>query len=481
MKLVAPADLMFLLLETRNSPMHVAGLNIYSPPADAAPTFVADLVTRWKRFPEARAPFNQRVVLHLGAWFWEDADDFDLDCHIQHLALPGPGRMSDLLDLVARLHGQLLDRQRPLWEAYIIEGLPEGRFATYMKIHHALIDGVSGAKMMAQSLSTDPGEHKAPIWAYRFPGQALPIRHAPRGLAARLARQVGAAVQDSRQIVPGMLAGVWDILRRADKDSGEVLPLQAPPTPLNEAISSQRGFAAQPISLERLQRLGHACGATVNDIALAICAGALRQYLLIHHSLPRQALVAMVPVSLHEPGAAEGNQISLLLASLATSIADPHQRLQAIVQSTRTAKQRLQKKSRLEKWAYIAPMFALAAPLMFSGDARRHPLFNVIISNVPGPRETLYLCGARLEEVYPVSIPADYLSLNITFTSYGDNLGFGFIACRRAMPAIQEMPRLLCEALIELEQALLGGTSAKRKSPRKAPANRSAGQKKGDP
>jgi diacylglycerol O-acyltransferase len=455
MKIVAPADLMFLLLETAKSPMHVAGLNIYTPPANAPATFVADLLSSWKRHRKALPPFNQRAVQHMGMWCWEEDKQFDLKSHIQHLTLPESASMDDLMTLVARLHSDLLDRQRPLWQACIIEGLPGGRFATYVKIHHALVDGVSGARMIAQNLSRDPDEKKAPFWAYHFPEHPA-ASTSTKAKGTGLLDEISKALHAGQEIIPGMLDGVWDILRPAHPETGVVLPLQAPPTPFNIAIGNSRSFAAQPYSLRRLQQLGHACGATVNDIALAICAGALRQYLLTHHSLPKRSLIAMVPVSLHEEGSAEGNQIGLLLANLATNIADPRKRLQAIVQSTRSAKQHLQNMARLEKWSYIAPMAALAAPLMISGQARRHPLFNVIISDVPGPRETLYLNGAQLQEVYPVSIPADYLNLNITFTGYGDILGFGYIACSHAVPDAQCLVDYSNQALVELEHVLLG-------------------------
>jgi diacylglycerol O-acyltransferase len=455
MQMVAPADLLFLLLETRNSPMHVAALNIYSPPADAGADFVAELFAEWKTWRQACPPFNRRPVMRRGLCYWEEVEDFELDAHIQHLALPRPGRFDDLLTLVARLHGAALDRQRPLWEAYLIEGLPNGRFATYVKLHHALVDGVTGSKMLAQSLSTDAHERKAPLWAGAF-GSAADTAGA--GQPPAKAGQPGTLeglLETGRQLLPGVLAGVWDIVRPQRPGSGEARPLQAPPTLLNVAISHERSFVAQSFSLQRLKKLGRAGNATVNDILLAICAGALREYLRARHQLPRKSLIAMVPVSLYDPGSAGGNQLSLLLARLATNIADPRRRLQAIVKSTRAAKQRLNGMSRLQKWAYITPTVALAAPLMLSGNARRHPLFNVIVSNVPGPAEVLYLNGARLDEIYPVSIPADYLSLNITISGYGDHLGFGYIACRHAVGDLSALPGFAEQSLHELEQALL--------------------------
>ena len=190
MQALSPTDSAFLWMETRNQPMHVAGLNIYSPPEGAKPDYVSNLLADWGKHLKALPPFNQRPVLRMGLWYWEEDAEFELDYHLRHLALPHPRRIRELLAMVSRLHGNLMDRNRPLWEAYVIEGLPGGRFATYTKIHHALIDGVSGAKLMADSLSINPKEHKPPVWAQVFakpkPG---PAQHelATPGLLQQLA------------------------------------------------------------------------------------------------------------------------------------------------------------------------------------------------------------------------------------------------------------------------------------------------------
>jgi len=446
-------------METRNQPMHVAGLNIYSPPPHAGPHFINDLLADWGRYLTARAPFNQRPVLRLGLWQWEEDGEFELDYHLRHLALPKPGRIRELLAMVSRLHGNLMDRNRPLWEAYVIEGLPGGRFATYIKIHHALVDGVSGARLMAQSLSSTAEESKPPLWAQKYkqyPGAGRPS--APAGLLAQLAN----AARAGREILPGIGSGLWDMLRLGQADKASALPFQAPPTPFNVEISGSRRFACQSYSLARFKRIGDAAGATVNDVTLAVCSGALRKYLEVQKALPRKPLIAMVPVSLRGEADVGGNQVSLLLANLATNLRDPLKRLARIVQSTSEAKERLSSMPRLQKLAHGITSISPMGPSMLTGSARQHPTFNVIISNVPGPRETLYLNGARLDEVYPVSIPTQYLALNITISGYGDNLGFGYIACRRSVPALQRMLNYTDEAILELEQAL-----APRKPPRR--------------
>ena len=452
MQALSPTDSAFLWMETRNQPMHVAGLNIYSPPARSGPDFVAQLIAKWSKHLQARAPFNLRPVLRMGLWHWEEDKEFELDYHLRHLALPHPGRIRELLIMVSRLHGNLLDRNRPLWEACVIEGLPGGRFATYIKMHHALVDGVSGAKMMARGLSLKARENKPPLWAQDLlPPSASGARKA---VAPGWLQQLGDAAKAGRDILPGIGSGLLDLLRAGAADGAMAMPFQAPPTPFNVEISGSRRFASQSYSLARLKRIGEATQATVNDVTLAICAGALRRYLAAHGRLPKKPLIAMVPVSLHGETDAGGNQVTLLLANLATDVADPLERLRAIVRSTSEAKTRLSKMPRLQKMAHGMTTVAPLGPGMLTGSARKRPVFNVVISNVPGPRETLYLNQARLDEVYPVSIPTHYLALNITISGYGDNLGFGFTACRRSVPALQRMLDYTDESIAELEGRL---------------------------
>lgn len=451
MQALSPTDSAFLWMETRNQPMHVAGLNIYTPPPGSGPDYVSKLLADWAKYPKAIAPFNLRPVLKMGLWYWEEDDDFELDYHLRHLALPQPGRIRELLAMVSRLHGNLLDRNRPLWETYVIEGLPGGRFATYSKIHHALVDGVTGARMAANSMCLDDTEHKAPTWALPFTHHPASRRKtAPIGLLQHL----GNVARAGKDILPGIGSGLWDIVRASYSQSATALPFQAPPTPFNVEISGSRRFAAQSYSLSRLKNIGKATGATVNDVTLAICAGALREYLLAQNKLPKKPLVAMVPVSLHGETDAGGNQVSLLLASLATHVADPLKRLKRIVESTSEAKERLTKMPRLQKMAHGITSISPLGAGMVTGTAEKHPLFNLVISNVPGPRESLYLNGAKLDEAYPVSIPTHYLALNITISGCGDRLGFGYIACRRSVPALQRMLDYTNNAIVELETAL---------------------------
>ena len=472
MKALSPTDSAFLWMETRNQPMHVAGLNIYSPPPGAGPHFVAEMLAEWGKHLHAVEPFNLRPVLRLGMWHWEVDQHFELDYHLRHVALPQPGRIRELLAMVSRVHGNLMDRSRPLWEAYVIEGLPGGRFATYIKMHHALIDGVSGARMMAKAHGNSASDIKPPVWTQHLLKQSSGKARTAPGLMD----QLSALAQAGRDILPGVGSGIADMLRSRMDPTPLGLPFQAPPTLFNVEISGSRRFAAQSYALSRLKRIGEASGATVNDVTLAICAGALRRYLESQNALPKKPLIAMVPVSLHDETTGNGNQVSLLLANLGTHIAEPLKRLLFIVKSTSEAKNRLSAMPRLQKMAHGLTSVSPMGAAMVTGSAKTHPVFNLVISNVPGPRDPLYLCGARLDEVYPVSIPTHYLALNITISGYEDRLGFGYTACRRSVPALQRMLDYTDQSIVELEQAL--GLTDKTATQRKAsPAKKSAASK----
>ena len=452
---LSPTDAMFLWLEGRRQPMHVAGLQLYTPPAGAGDDFVMKLVETWREHPHARAQFDQRVHILLGHLFWEEDTEFELDYHLRHSALPRPGRVRELLSLVSRLHGTLMDRTRPLWELNIIEGLADGRVALCMKVHHAMFDGVAAIKMMQAVLSSDPDEQRPPLWAQQLPRREriTAVDEPHQGWLER-ALKVGA------EIMPGVQSGLRELVRTDAVTAADAQPFHAPPTMFNVKISGSRRFAAQSFDLDRFKAIGKAAGATINDVTLAVLSGTLRRYLLANGALPDKPLIAMVPVSVRseqDAGGgtqAGGNQVAILLANLGTNLDDPLERVRLVVESTTLAKERLSKMSRLERIAHAAAMSAPMGPSMVTGYAKRRPIYNVVISNVPGPKQTLYLDGMRLDESYPVSIPVDYLALNITITGYGGELGFGFVACRRSVPALQRMLDYTDESLAELEDAL---------------------------
>ena len=450
MKPLSPMDAMFLWMEHRRQPMHVAGLQLYSPPPGAGPDFIQELVENFRKHTEARSPFNLRPVFKLGHWFWEEDEEFELDYHLRHSALPRPGRIRELLGLVSRLHGTLMDRSRPLWEMNIIEGLADGRVAVYVKVHHAMFDGVAATRMLQNSLSEDPDEQKLPVWAQEPRRRSAKAVSVPAA-AHKLLQPLFDAVKVGKDIAPGIGSGLWEIVRSSQSNPADARPFQAPATMFNVKISGSRRFAAQSYSIERLKKLGKRNGATLNDVSLAICAGALRKYLLAHDALPDKPLIAMVPVSIRAEGHEGGNQVSMILANLATHVEDPAERLQLIMQSTAQAKQRIGKMSRLQQMAHAAAMTTPLGATMLTGQAGKRPIFNVVISNVPGPKQPLYMNGIHLDETYPVSIPFDYAALNITLNGCCDHLGFGYTACRRSVPGLQRMLDYTEESLEELE------------------------------
>jgi diacylglycerol O-acyltransferase / wax synthase len=452
MKPLSPTDAMFLWLEGRRQPMHVAALQLYTPPAGAGFDFVQKLVESWRDHITAEYPFTQRVKFRLGHWFWEDDTEFELDYHLRHSALPRPGRVRELLALVSRLHGALMDRTRPLWEIHVIEGLADGRLAMYVKLHHALFDGVASMRLMQSVLSEDPTERRPPIWAQRR--KPRPSAPAETPSPAPMPGLVERALRAGSEIVPGVGSGLRELVRSAHGRESDAQPFHAPPTMFNVKISGSRRFAAQSYQLDRFKTIGKAAGATINDVTLAVCSGALRRYLLAHDALPDKPLIAMVPVSVRGTDSEGGNQVSILLANLATHLEDPLERMRRVIESTTLAKDRLSKMSRLERIAHAAAMSAPMGASMVTGHARRRPIYNVVISNVPGPQKPFFLDGMRLDESYPVSIPIDYLALNITITGYDGQLGFGYVACRSSVPALQRMLDCTDDALAELESAL---------------------------
>ncbi|MEO6775708.1 MAG: wax ester/triacylglycerol synthase family O-acyltransferase [Kofleriaceae bacterium] len=462
MKPLSPTDAMFLWLEGRRQPMHVGGLHLYTPPIGAGTDFVQKLVEKWRDYTTARPPFDQFAHFRLGHYFWDDDKDFELDYHLRHSALPRPGRIRELLSLVSRLHGTLMDRTRPLWEVNLIEGLADGRVALYVKVHHAMFDGVAAMKMMTHLLTPDPKEFRPPIWAQVHDKRDRTDKPAGEHSPGLLER----ALKMGAEIVPGVQSGLREFVR--DETAAHAQPYQAPPTMFNVRISGSRRFAAQSFSLARFQSIGKAASATINDVTLAVCSGTLRRYLLAHEALPDRPLTAMVPVSVRDAGprvekvegaaptseVIGGNALAILIANLGTHLEDPLERLKLIVESTTLAKDHLAKMSRLERVAHAAAMSAPMGASMVTGHAKRRPIYNVVISNVPGPKQQLFLDGMRLDESYPVSIPVDYLALNITITGYHRELGFGYIACRRSVPQLQRMLDYTDESLTELESAL---------------------------
>ena len=444
-----PADAVFLLGESREHPMHVGGLQLYEPPAGAGPEFVRELYDNLVAQQDFQPTFRKRPSTFLGGIAnlgWAYDKDVDIDYHVRRSALPSPGRVRDLLELTSLLHSSLLDRHRPLWEAHVIEGLKDGRFAVYSKFHHALIDGVSGLRLTQRALSNDPDDPEIrAIWS-------LPKRKRksnPSSPLSSLVRTVGS--------IAALGPSTVSLARAALLEQQLTLPFGAPRTMFNVKIGGARRCAAQSWSVERIKSVKRAAGVTLNDVVLAMCSGALRNYLLEQNALPDTPLVAMVPVSLRREDEADvgGNLVGAILCNLATDTDDPAQRLQTISESMRNNKKVFSQLPRFQALALSAiNMGSLALAAVPGWVASTSPPFNLVISNVPGPHEQMYCGGARLDGNYPLSIALDGLAVNITLVSNAENLDFGVVGCRRSVPHLQRLLAHLESSLKDLERAV---------------------------
>ncbi len=455
-------DATFLYMETPHMHMHVASTCVFDP-TDVPGGYSFDRVRAMveNRLPLV-PPFRRRLVevpfaLHHPLWI-EDPD-FDLDYHLRRACLPSPGSHRELAGFAADVIGRPLDRSRPLWEMYVVEGLEGGLVAVVTKTHHAAIDGVSGEELTVNLLDLQPEPLVVPPPDPPWQPDRIPTDFELVGWALySLSRQPVAAAKAMRRTIATALS-----LRRRNRLPGAVpppAPFSAPRTSLNTSITPHRRFAFAEVSLDDVKMVKNALGGTVNDVVLAVCAGALRRYLSERGEEPESSLVAMVPISVRAKGerGTLGNQVTAMLVSLATSIDDPVERLHAISRGVTGAKE--QEKAigadTLTNWAeFAAPAVAARAARLVSNMRvfdRVRPLFNVVVSNVPGPNVRLYSVGARMVAIYPMGPVAEGVGLNITVMSYMGSMYFGLVAGREAVPEVDAISRHIAEALEELKK-----------------------------
>ncbi|MBU84999.1 MULTISPECIES: wax ester/triacylglycerol synthase family O-acyltransferase [unclassified Alcanivorax] len=439
----------WLMMETRETPMHVGGLALFAIPEDAPSDYMESVYRFMVEVDGVCRPFSQKIQSRLPGRLdaaWVEDRNFDIDYHVRHSALPRPGRVRELLALVSRLHAQRLDPGRPLWESYLIEGLEGNRFALYTKMHHSMVDGMAGMHLMQSRMASSADENLPAPWSGEWDK-----RKKPRKKSVAVAAKAG--VLDGAGSVRRGAGQLVDLLR-LPKDSNVKTIYRAPKTVLNRRVTGARRFAAQSWSLPRIKAAAKKHNGTVNDIFLAMCGGAMRRYLETLDALPAEPLVAQVPVSLRSADQAEGggNAITTVQVSLATHIASPLGRLVAIQESMQAVKTRLgeMQKSDIDAYTVMTNMpLSLGQVTGLSG--RVSPMFNLVISNVPGPKDTLYFNGAELLASYPVSLVLHGYALNITVVSYKDSLEFGVIGCRDTLPHIQRFLDYFEASLAELE------------------------------
>jgi diacylglycerol O-acyltransferase len=495
MRQLSSLDVQFLALEDTRQTGHVAGMAILDPSTAEGGLAGADIqALLTERLPQL-PPLRWRLVevpLGLDYPYWIDDVDFDLDFHVREIALPSPGSDEQLAEQVARITSRPLDRARPLWELYLIHGLPNGHVAMLTKIHHALIDGMSGAEIMGLLLDLGPDAPQLPPvtqWKGQAETQPSTAEMLARGLLGvpryplRALRSLPAAIPNLEDTPFGTLPGAGLVSRlagRAGQIAGrEILvregpKLVAPKTSFNGRISAHRRFAFGQLSLDEVKEVKNAHGCTVNDVVVAICGGAVRRWLVEHDELPDVPLVAQVPVSVRtgEEVGTYGNRILLMSAPLFTDEPDPVKRLQRTHEAMGDMKRRHRAlPARLLQDAnhFIPPaVFARAARLTFrlSTSGAGRPTWNMVISNVPGPQIPLYCAGARLVANYPVSVITDGMGLNITVMSYCGRLDFGIVGDREQMPDLWKLIGWLGEELDALKPPApraRGGDGAKAK------------------
>jgi len=485
-------DAQFLALETPRQSGHVAGVAILDPSTrPSGELTLADIHELMASRLPLLPPLRWRLVdvpLGLDYPYWVDDPDFDLEYHVRELALPAPGTDSKLAEQVARIVARPLDRARPLWELYLIWGLASGSVAMLTKIHHAVIDGLSGAEIMGVMFDLKPegrdGEMPSMPEPERRPGD---LEMLTRGLAGvpryplRMLRSIPSALPNLVETPFGTIPGAGTVSRIADRAGralgreGSVLErtsLKAPKTSFNGRVSPHRRFAFGQLSLDEVKAVKNQYGATVNDVVVSICAGTVRRWLADHDELPAEPLVAQIPVSVRTSAQSGtfGNRIMLMSAPLYTNEPDPVRRLALTHEAMGDMKERhraLPADLLQDANHFIPPaVFARAARATFSlaTSSRGRPTWNLVISNVPGPQVPLYCAGARLEANYPVSVITDGMGLNITVMSYCGHMDFGFVADRDQMPDVWCLVDWLAGELDELKPRR-GGRARARTAP----------------
>jgi WS/DGAT/MGAT family acyltransferase len=480
MRQLTSLDSQFLALETPRQSGHIASVAILDTSTTPSGTLTlgdiqALIADRLPLLPPLRWRLLE-VPLRLDYPYWVDDIDFDLDFHVRELGLPRPGSDEQLAEQVARIVSRPLDRAKPLWELYLISGLESGHTAMLTKIHHAVIDGMSGAEVMGLLLDLTPEVRAIDVPAKWGDDELVPgtlgmlargalgaVRYPLRALRA-LPSTIPNLEETQLRAIPGV-ATVGRVANRAQRllTPGEAPfelheRLVAPRTSFNGRVSAHRRFAFGQLSLDDVKAVKNAHGVTVNDVIVTLCAGAVRRWLLEHDELPEEPLVAQIPVSVRTEDqiGTYGNRIMLMSAPLFTDEPDPVRRLHRTHEALGDMKQRhraLPADLLADANHFIPPaVFSRAARLTFALATSRpgHPIWNLVISNVPGPQFPLYCAGARLVANYPVSVITDGMGLNITVMSYCGHLDFGIVADREQMPDVALLMDWLDEALDEL-------------------------------
>ena len=452
---LSPLDVSFLYMESPTTAMHVGGVAVFEPPADG---FDYDRLVELISQRIALVPrYRQKVKLIPGRVanpVWVDDEDFDVTYHVRRSALPRPGNEAQLKELVGRLQSRQLDRNRPLWEIYLVEGLEHGRVAVITKTHHAMVDGISAVDIGTVILDLTPTPREVPEddWRpRREPGTVALVAEAVTDLVRRPTQALDtarSAVVDAKTTV-GKVAGLaGGVLAQA-----KVMARSAPSSPLNVGIGEQRRFGMARTDLDDYKRVRKVHGGTVNDVVLATVSGALRTWLLTRGEsvTPTTTIRAMVPVSVRSEGEAGGNRVSSYFVDLPVGEGNPVMRLHQVSFAMRAHKESGESvgaDALVQLTGFAPPTIHALGARVASGFSRR--LFNLVVTNVPGPQFPLYAAGARMLEMYPVVPLSKGQAVSVGLTSYDGGVYYGLNADRDAMPDIDVLATCIEESLAEL-------------------------------
>jgi diacylglycerol O-acyltransferase len=453
-------DLAFFIAESEESPKHVAGLLIFSKPPKSRGSFAKKLYEQYLDATEVQAPFNRIIEFSLSAMpHWRESDSMDMNDHVfYHKLDKGSNERADLYALVSELHTPMLDRSRPLWEVHVIDGLPDGRFALYQKMHHAVADGITMARWTAMGLteSSDAVDH-VPLWTTKLSSSNKTRRNKLKQEVVDiwLSNLKGAG---SRLFGVSRLAAMLLLESIKLTKNAIALPFVASRhTPLTGQVTAGRQFATAAISMARIKRIQDITRSTVNHVALTCLDGALHRYLIDQGVCLAQPIMIQMPVNLRKEGEkGAGNKIGIILVELSPPTDDPYVRLRNIGFSLRNVRVMVDSvaPAAIETYTIVMGLFGQLAEMLKMSD-RMPPTGNTLVSNVPGPKNHLYINGARMEEMHPISTLPPSNLLNITLFSYAGEMNFGLIATD-VLPNLDKLSGYIEEAFAELEQAVIG-------------------------
>ena len=458
MRKLSTLDLGFFVCETEASPKHVAGLMICKRPAKATAAFAKNLYKEYLSFTEVRAPFNRVISFSKTAMpRWEDADDFDLKDHVfYHKIDVGSDERKSLYDFVAKLHEPMLDRTRPLWELHVIDGLGEGRFAVYQKIHHSVTDGVTMVDWLTDSLSKSADDSVlTPVWTLNHGGYSVHRSKVAQDHMQDLWEQVSGTT--SRFLGVGRLAAMLFLESiRLTKNAIAIPFISSSKTMLTGQVTSGRQFASASVTMERVNAIRKLTRSTLNHVALTSMDGAIRRYLSEEGVELYRPIVIQMPVNLREEGDKKtGNKLGIIQVELSPATDDPYVRLRNIGYSLRNVRNMINSVApeAIESYTIVTGLVAQVAETLKLSD-KLPPMGNTLISNVSGPKNKMYLKGAEMEEMHPISTLPPSNLLNVTLFSYAGSLYFGMVATE-ALPNLDRLGKYVEEAFVELEESIL--------------------------